>query len=200
VIGGLIGLAILVVIAATVGQLVSPAPTPNHQYDERVWNQAPGSTASELSTQQRRYQDASGAANQGDYATALRIIRPLAEQGHAKAQSFLGMIYDEGWGVPRNHAEAMKWFSRAADQRDWGAQVQFAVMYRDGTGVPKDYIRAYMWFDLAAQSTEPADAPGHYTPAQAAAIFRDDVAQFMTPAQIAEARKLAKDWKPGAAQ
>jgi uncharacterized protein len=142
------------------------------------------------------FEDASAAYNRDDFATAIRIIRPLAEQGNAKAQAFLGLMYAEGHGVPQDYAEAMKWYRRAADQRDTNALMFVAFMYRDGHGVPQDYIRAYMWLTLAAQSNEPANVPGHYTPAQTASMGRDDVARHMTPAQISEAQKLASEWKP----
>jgi uncharacterized protein len=44
--------------------------------------------------------DAAAALRRGDYATALKVIRPLAEQGSAMAQFNLGVSYDQGWGVP----------------------------------------------------------------------------------------------------
>jgi uncharacterized protein len=142
------------------------------------------------------YEDANAAANRGDFVTALRIIRPLADQGNARAQDFLGFMYADGLGVPQDYAEAMRWRRRAANQGNALAQIAIGLMYRDGHGVPKDYIRAYMWFELATHSNEPADVAGHYTAAQTALVGRDDVAQYMTPAQIAEARKLAGEWKP----
>ena len=52
----------------------------------------------------------------GDYATALREFRPLAEQGNAKAQNELGLMYDKGRGVPQDNAEAAKWYRMAAVQ------------------------------------------------------------------------------------
>jgi hypothetical protein len=64
-------------------------------------------------------------------------------------------------------------------------------MYRDGTGVPQDYVRAYMWLTLAAQS------PGlsaQYP--ELDRMVRGALAHKMTPAQIAEAQKLASEWKP----
>ena len=54
-----------------------------------------------------------------------------------------------------------------------------------GPGVPQDYVRAHMWFNLAA-------APGY----PGAAAKRDSIAANMTPAQIAEAQKLAREWQP----
>jgi TPR repeat protein len=94
-------------------------------------------------------EDADTAIKRRDYATAVRLIRPLAEQGDASAQYTLGVFYDNGLGVPLDH------------------------------------IRSYMWFDLSA-------AQGR----DGAAAFRDLVARRMTPGQIAEAQKLAREWKP----
>jgi len=143
------------------------------------------------------YENANAADSEGDFATAVHIVWPLAAQRNAKAQSFLGMLYFEGWGVPQDYKEAFNWFRRAADQGDYKGQSWLSLMYRDGNGVPQDKVRAYLWANLAAQSTEPADAPGQLTPGQIEAEERDkDIAQFMTPKQLAEARRLAADWKP----
>jgi TPR repeat protein len=72
-----------------------------------------------------------------------------------------------------------------ADQGDSNAQNNLGVLYYIGQGVPQDYVRAHMWFNLAAAGGD-----------KAAAIRRDIVAAKMTPAQIAEAEKLAREWKP----
>jgi uncharacterized protein len=144
------------------------------------------------------YEDANAAINRRDFRTALSILRPLAEQGNAKAQTALATMYEAGWGVPQNYTEAMNWHRRAADQKDPYGQMMIATMYRDGHGVPKDYVRAYMWYELASRSDEPAPEPGINTPAQNAQLMRDLLAKFdMTPAQVAEARRLADEWKPG---
>ena len=55
------------------------------------------------------------AYGRGDYETALREWRPLAEQGLAVAQFNLGLMYDEGQGVPQDYAEAVKWYRKAAE-------------------------------------------------------------------------------------
>jgi TPR repeat protein len=94
-------------------------------------------------------EDADAALKRRDYATAVRLVRPLAEQGDANAQYNLGVFYD------------------------------------NGLGVPQDKVRAYMWFNLSA-------AQGR----EGAAAFRDLIARRMSPAQIAEAQKLAREWKP----
>ena len=92
---------------------------------------------------------ADAAVKRRDYSTAVRLVRPLAEQGDANAQYNLGVFYD------------------------------------NGLGVPQDKVRAHMWFSLSA-------AQGR----DGAAAFRDLIARRMTPAQIAEAQKLMRDWKP----
>ena len=94
-------------------------------------------------------EDADAAIKKRDYATAVRLIRPLAEQGDATAQYNLGVFYD------------------------------------NGLDVPQDRVSAYMWFSLSAAQGKVG-----------AATFRDLIARRMTPAQIAEAQKLAREWKP----
>ena len=121
------------------------------------------------------------AYNQGDYSTALREWRPLAEQGNAGAQLNLGYMYDNGYGVPQDYKEAIKWYRRAAEQGNDRAQYNLGLMYDVGYGVPQDFVQAHMWYDIAGVA--------------AAISYRDYVAREMTPAQIAEAQKLARDWK-----
>jgi uncharacterized protein len=166
-------------------------------------------------------EDAFAALNRSDYATGLSLFRSLAEQGNAKAQKTLGRMYQYGeGGVAQNFAEAAKWYRLAADQGDASAQsslgclydvcgdtqnytqavrwyrraadqgfdsAQFSLgtMYENGHGVPQDYVLAHMWFNLSS-------AQGN----QAAGRTRDNLATRMTPAQIAEAQKLAREWKP----
>ena len=65
----------------------------------------------------------------GDYATALREFRPLAEEGDAIAQHSLGVLYEHGRGVPQDHAQAVKWYRKAAVQGNAGAQSSLALMY-----------------------------------------------------------------------
>jgi TPR repeat protein len=131
------------------------------------------------------------ALKRSDYATALALFRSMAEQGHAGAQFQLGFIYRNGWGAPQDYAEALKWFRRAAAQGYRAAQTHLGVMYREGEGVQKDYVQAHMWFNLAAATSR----YGSYEEGRAAEA-RDEIASKMTPAQIAEAQKLAREWEP----
>ncbi len=122
--------------------------------------------------------------------TALREWRPLAEQGNANAQFFLGVMYDKGQGVRQDLREAARWFRKAAEQGVAEAQSNLGFMYGYGEGVPQDYAQAYMWYDLAASRFPPGEGR------DIAVKNRDIVAKKMTPAQISEAQKLAREWKP----
>lgn len=119
-------------------------------------------------------------------AEAIRLYRLAAEQGNIHAQDALGFVYRDGVGVQQDYAEAAKWFRRAADQGNVDAQFNLGGMYELGNGIPQDYVLAHMWFDLAAsQGTR-----------RYAIESRDRVEKQMTLSQIAEARKLAREWKP----
>jgi uncharacterized protein len=178
------------------------------------------------------FEDAIAAYEAGEYATALQLFRPLADQGDVKAQYRLGIMYFHGLGVEqeyaealnwlrkasdqgdaeaqiglgllynggasksssawmrerigiRNAAEAVKWYRRAANQGNVTAQVLLGGMYLVGEGVPQDFVAAHMWYDLAAAHGDTS-----------AAEQRQRIATLMTPAQIAEAQKLAREWKP----
>lgn len=163
------------------------------------------------------------AANRGDHATALREWRPLAEegnadaqfnlglqyysgqgvpqdyvlarqwwekaaaQGHVAAQLSLGTLYAYGYGVPKDNQQAVRWFRLAADQGDALAQVKLGVMYERGDGIPQDYVQAYKWYSLSGATGE-----------KEATKIRDVLAKRMTSAQITEAQKLTREWKPKA--
>jgi len=84
-------------------------------------------------------EDATAADDRGDYATALRLLRELADQGNAGAQFKLGGMYDDGRGVAQNDAEALKWYRLAADQGYGNAQYNLALMY----GISRPFIAVY---------------------------------------------------------
>ena len=131
------------------------------------------------------FQAGMDAYNRGDYATALREWRPLAEQGDAHAQFSLGLSYENGDGVPRDHAKAREWYEKAAAQGDAKAQFYLGMQSSFGEGGPQDLVQAYMWYSLAAGNGNP-HAPG----------YRDDLVRQMTPAQITEGQKRARERKP----
>jgi TPR repeat protein len=121
-----------------------------------------------------------------DDAEAVTWIRKAAEQGFALAQNTLGARYQTGKGVAQDHAEAVKWFRKAAEQGNADAQNNLGAIYGEGQGVPRDLIRAYTWFSLAAIAGN-----------QSAAKNRDIAAQHMTVDEIAEAKRLVTEAKPG---
>ena len=96
------------------------------------------------------YEDGAAAARHGDYATALKLLSPLAQNGHATAQYNLGEMYYNGNGVAQDYKEAMKWYRLAADQGLAGAQNILGYMYFIGRGVTQDYNEAVKWYRLAA--------------------------------------------------
>ena len=87
----------------------------------------------------------------GDYATALKEWRPIAEQGNAKVQYKLGWMYLLGDGVTSDAAEAGKWFRKAAEQGHQMAQFNLALVYYHGKDVTQDYAEAAKWFQKAAE-------------------------------------------------
>jgi uncharacterized protein len=136
-------------------------------------------------------EDASAAYQRGDYTTALRLLRPLADRGVAEAQYELGFMYYGGLGVPQSYVDAVKWYHVAADHGVVEAQHDLGIMYLNGQGVPQDYVRAHMWLNFAA-----SQIPGSKNEERDAAVkARDLVASKMTPAQIADAQSLAREWK-----
>jgi uncharacterized protein len=167
--------------------------------------------------------DAAAALRRGDYATALTVIRPLAEKGDALAQYNLGVSYDQGWGVPQDATEAVKWYRLAADQGYSLAQQNLGDIYSGGRGVPQNLAEALKWYGLAAnqgnafaqnslglmyekgqgvqQDTLRAHmwfnlsgAQGH----EPGLKNRDRAGAAMTKEQVAAAQKLARSWKPAA--
>ena len=85
-------------------------------------------------------EDARAAYERGDYVEALRLFRPLADQGDAPAQNALGVMYQNGRGVPQDYAETAKWYRKAAEQGVAEAQANLGFMYEAGQGVPQDYV------------------------------------------------------------
>ncbi len=127
--------------------------------------------------------DAYRALTAGNYAKAEKLFRPLAEQGDADAQGYLGFLYLEGKGVIQDYKEAFKWYRLAAEQGDVDAQMRLGTMYADGLGVPQNLVRAHMWYNISAVN----EKDGKVT-----ISMRNDLVQQMTSAQIAKAQELAR--------
>lgn len=130
------------------------------------------------------FEDGKAAYERGDYATALRLLRPLAALRHADAQHNLGNMYRKGEGVPQDFAEAATWHRKAADQGLANAEFSLGIIYANGTGVPQDILMAHMWFSLAAASG-----------LESARENLDPVARAMPPDQITEAQRIIREWQ-----
>ena len=77
-------------------------------------------------------EDGVAAIKRRDFATALRLFRPLADQGDDVAQFDLGIMYNNGWGVPRDYVQAAKWYRLAAARGNADAQCNLGILYDDG--------------------------------------------------------------------
>ena len=119
------------------------------------------------------------------YVAAAMWYRKAADQGYARAQYNLGSMYHKGQGVAQDYAAAVRWYRKAAEQGHTDAQTNLGVMYHEGQGVTRNFVQAHLWLNLAA-------AKGQKLAREA----RDLLIEDMTPAQIAEAQKLAREWKP----
>jgi TPR repeat protein len=109
----------------------------------------------------------------------IEQTKSLAKQGDANAQYILGLMYDNGKGVPQDYKEAVKWYRISAEQGEAMAQSILAVMYMNGKGVPQDYKKAYAWTSVGKAFDE-----------ELAEEHLGVIKKKMTKEQIAEAESL----------
>ena len=129
----------------------------------------------------------------GDYATALKLLAPLAREGDPAAQSSIAFMYQNGLGVPLDQNQAATWFHEAAEHGYAPAMVNLGAMYDAGIGVPQDNVEAHKWYSLAiAKLAGPTDA----TARDVATANRKGLAARMTESELADAQQAATDWKP----
>jgi TPR repeat protein len=125
----------------------------------------------------------------GDYPRAVKSIGPAAERGDARAQAYLGFMYQYGRGVPQNYGLAIYWYRRGAEQGNAVAQHLLGLMYDKGMGVATDHVAAYIWLNLAAARSK---GPEHEDNVR----LRDAVASKMSLGQLADAQYFARAWVP----
>jgi TPR repeat protein len=128
----------------------------------------------------------------GNYTRSVRILMVRAEQGDARAETYLGVMYLRGQGVPQNFEAAADWLHRAAESGAPAAQYFLGLMYDKGEGVAQDFVLAQAWLNLAVAHAEPGWRTGWV-------LIRDAVASKMSRAELAEAQRLALDWRPASA-
>ena len=152
----------------------------------------------------------------GEYETAMRSLRPLAEGGDAVSQTLVGWMLEVGGGVEQDARAAVRWYRRAAEQGSALAQFRLAQMYREGRGVPQNGREAMQWYLRAAkQGSVDAQhiigamyAKGKGVPQnnyqayvwlslaaannkRDARSTRDEVAQLLDPVKLSEAQEAA---------
>lgn len=161
------------------------------------------------------------AYNRGDYPAAFKQWKPLADKGDAKAQHYLGLMYTQGLGVPKDLAKAVFWFKKAAEAGHIPAAYNLGFRYLRGEGVRQNPKIAARWIRRAAGA---GLVPAQHTLGllyangdgvrqdfvraylwfsvsakrgnQVAAKDRDAIAKRMTADQLREAKALVANWKP----
>ena len=174
------------------------------------------------------FDDGMAAAKRGNYVAAYDIWQTLAERGDTRAQYNIGVLYDQGLGVPQNFAEATRWYRLAAERGHVDAQANLGYAYEQGRGVTLDFAQAAKWYrkaaergDVVAQANlgtlyanglgvEQDDVQAHMWFNLAASRAerrkirrnlvrkRNRIAARMTPEQVTEAQRLASEWRPPA--
>lgn len=166
------------------------------------------------------FSDGVAAFQKGDYETAIKNWMPLAHGGDAEAQRNVGIMFQQGLGVPLSEVEAAHWYRQAADNGHARAQQNLGAMYEEGAGVIQDYVEAAKWYRFAAAGGNvnaklnlgvmlERGVPGiplnvvrahmWYNLAGSqgsveAAKFREEAALDMSREQVAEAQRLAQEW------
>lgn len=125
-------------------------------------------------------------AIQGDgraqnFSEAIKWFQAAAKQGHTGAELNMGLLYKNGRGVLQDYSQAAQWFQKAAVKGHTEAEYQLATLYKVGQGVKHDMKQAYAWYNLSAASG--------YEPA---IVARENIATFMSVAEVAEAQALSR--------
>jgi TPR repeat protein len=144
-----------------------------------------------------------------DFSEAFKWYRIAADQNSSYAENVIGIGYEHGLHVAQDDAEAFRWYRRAANRiyerpgDTWihSPQYNIGAMYASGRGTAQDYVRALMWFTLAAAfgDTKPPGPLGIKlvdTSKYTALEQRDRLMALMTSAQITEAERMAREWRP----
>jgi uncharacterized protein len=132
---------------------------------------------------QADFEDGNAAYAKRDYETAFNAWLPLAEAGDPKAQNNIGFMFRKGRGTQINEGTAIYWYSRSAAQGFAEAMTNLGYMYDEGRTVEQDLVVSYMWFSLAADRGR-----------QGAAGHLEVLETYLTPEEVAEAKRRAADW------
>jgi len=133
---------------------------------------------------------ANAAYARGDYVLVVKLLTPLALRGNAEAQSFLGFLFENGYGAPQVYVTAADLYVQSAIRGNPFGQGMLGLMYDKGHGVPQDFVLAYKWLNLAAARSTKRERNYFLR-------LRNAVASKMSHAQIAEGQRLAMVWAVG---
>ena len=134
--------------------------------------------------------DGVAAFDRGDYASAERILRPLAERGVPYAQYQLAVMYEDGRGIRQDEREAARLYRLAAERGLAVAQANLAVFYEQGRGVPRDLVQALLWYELAAEGESQTRRRDRIV------RERDRLRRRLSPHQLDQAEAMRVAWRP----
>lgn len=86
----------------------------------------------------------------GDFSAAFSRFLPDAKTGNAWSMYFVGLMFQNGEGIPKNYDEANKWMLRSAEKGNSEAMANMGKVYADGLGVAQDSSTSFKWYQLAA--------------------------------------------------
>jgi hypothetical protein len=123
------------------------------------------------------------AYDSGDYTRAFHDWFGLAEQGDARAEAGIGLLFHKGLGVSQDDGEASAWLIKAAEQGQAEAQLLLGSLFFFGQGMPQSYVSAYAWCDIA-QTNGQSDAQE----------CRDAALEHMSAAEMRQSFNLVTEW------
>ena len=100
------------------------------------------------------FDEATAAFDKRDYTTALKELKPLAAKGDPRSQYAMGVMAENGFGMPKDLQQAAAWYRKAAEQGNTDAQFNLGAMYEHGVGMPVNYAQAARWYRPAAESSD----------------------------------------------
>ena len=127
-----------------------------------------------------------------DLVSTVNWWKLAAAQRYGLALYALSHMYRDGRGVPQDFEAAAKLLAEDAQQGSFNARIELGEMYEKGQGVPQDFVQAHFWFNVAGATSVDEGSRRRANEA------RDRIAQHMTREQIADAQRLARDWRPRA--
>lgn len=125
------------------------------------------------------------AYQKGDFAKAVEIFKPAAEEGNPEAQANIAFMYYCGMHFEKDHEKAAKWYLSAAQQNHLNAQFSLGTLYENGEGVKRDFSEAYFWYAIAEKQGD-----------KDAQRLRRELERRLSSKQVQSLKKRIAAWKP----